>query len=207
MHNERQTPIADVLFYQLLVYQRIKKLTAEHICDSAFQDILSSMEPSNIFTIRQLTPDDRPWVSQILTDQWGSSRIVTRGVVHQAECLPGFVSELDGQKVGLITYHIQGDECEIVSLNSFSEQIGIATALIEQVKSVTIQAGLRRLWLITTNDNLAALRFYQKRCFQLVAVYAKALEVSRQLKPEIPLIGLDGIPLHDEIELELTLTD
>jgi len=163
--------------------------------------------PSNLYTIHQLTPDDRPWVSRILTDQWGSSRIVTRGVVHQAECLPGFVSELDGQKVGLITYHIQGDECEIVSLNSFLEQIGIATALIERVKSVAIQDGLRRIWLITTNDNLAALRFYQKRDFQLVAVYAKALEVSRQLKPEIPLIGLDGIPLHDEIELELTLTD
>lgn len=196
-----------ILCCQLLVYQRIKKLPAEHIRYPSFQDILSKVVPSNLYTIHQLTPDDRPWVSRILTDQWGSSRIVTRGVVHQAECLPGFVSELDGQKVGLITYHIQGDECEIVSLNSFLEQIGIATALIERVKSVAIQDGLRRIWLITTNDNLAALRFYQKRDFQLVAVYAKALEVSRQLKPEIPLIGLDGIPLHDEIELELTLTD
>jgi DNA-3-methyladenine glycosylase I len=143
------------------------------------------MESNNLFTIRPLTPDDRPWVIRILTDQWGSSQIVSRGVVHQAECLPGFISELDGQPIGLITYHIRGDQCEIVSLNSFSEQIGIATALIESVRTVAIQAGLRRLWLITTNDNLAALRFYQKRVFRLVAVHPNALEISRKLKPEI----------------------
>lgn len=173
----------------------------------AIKDILSCMESNNLFTIRPLIPDDKLWVIRILTDQWGSSRIVSRGVVHQAECLPGFISELDGQPIGLITYHIQGDQCEIVSLNSFSEQIGIATALIESIKTIAIQAGLRRLWLITTNDNLAALRFYQKRGFRLVAIHPNALEASRKLKPEISLIGLDGIPLRDEIELEQLLKD
>jgi hypothetical protein len=35
-------------------------------------------------------------------------------------------------------------------------------------------------------------------------IQRNAVEAARQLKP-IPLIGADGIPLRDEIELELTL--
>jgi ribosomal protein S18 acetylase RimI-like enzyme len=57
------------------------------------------------------------------------------------------------------------------------------------------------------NDNLHALRFYQKRGFVLVALHRNALEASRKLKPEIPLVGIDGIPIRDEIELELVLDD
>jgi Acetyltransferase (GNAT) family len=67
------------------------------------------------------------------------------------------------------------------------------------------EAGCRRVWLITTNDNLRALRFYQRRGFRLVAVHPDALARSRELKPSIPEIGLDGIPLRDELELELLL--
>jgi RimJ/RimL family protein N-acetyltransferase len=78
-------------------------------------------------------------------------------------------------------------------------------ALIEAVKNTARAAKCKRLWLITTNDNLNALRFYQKRGFVLVAVHRNALEISRQLKPEIPLFGADGIPLRDEIELEMIL--
>ncbi len=57
----------------------------------------------------------------------------------------------------------------------------------------------------TTNDNLCALHFYQKRGFRLVTVHRNALDAARQLKPRIPLIGNDQFPLHDEIELEMML--
>ncbi len=61
-------------------------------------------------------------------------------------------------------------------------------------------------WLMRKSyDNMNALRFYQKRRFRLIAVFPNALEESRKLKPEIPLTGIDGIPLRDEIELELIL--
>ncbi len=85
------------------------------------------------------------------------------------------------------------------------EKARIGTALIDAVKDVATMAHCKRLWLITANDNMAALRFYQKRGFLLVAVYRNAVEQSRRLKPEIPLVGIDGIPLRDEIELELLL--
>jgi RimJ/RimL family protein N-acetyltransferase len=75
------------------------------------------------------------------------------------------------------------------------------------VKEVAVASGCERLWLITTNDNTPALRFYQKRGFQLVAIHRNALEHSRRLKPQIPLLGLNGIPLRDEIELEMLLPE
>jgi ribosomal protein S18 acetylase RimI-like enzyme len=107
---------------------------------------------------------------------------------------------------GLVTYHIAGNGCEIVTLDSLRPSLGIGTTLIESVKAAAGAAGCRRLWLITTNDNLHALGFYQKRGFRLAAVHPGAVNESRKLKPEIPLIGNDGIPIRDEIELEIVLT-
>ena len=157
------------------------------------------------FTIRPVERTDRNWIAQFLDKHWGSTRIVTRGQVYLGHLLDGFIAEQDGKPVGLITYRIDGDACEVVTINSLAQGQGIGTALLETVKQVALEAGCRRLWLIVTNDNLPALRFYQKRGFHLAAVYPNALEASRRLKPEIPLFGLDGIPLRDEIELELTL--
>jgi ribosomal protein S18 acetylase RimI-like enzyme len=85
------------------------------------------------------------------------------------------------------------------------EGIGVGTALIAAVRTIAVRSKCRRVWVITTNDNLHALRFYQRKGFSLVALHPKALDQSRKLKPEIPLIGLDGIPLRDELELEMLL--
>lgn len=90
-------------------------------------------------------------------------------------------------------------------MNSLVENIGVGSALVEAVKDVSISANCKKLWLITTNDNTPALVFYQKRGFLLVTVHRNALEHSRQLRPEILLVGVSGIPLRDEIELELPL--
>ena len=107
--------------------------------------------------------------------------------------------------MGLVTYNIQEGSCEIVTLNSTYPSCGVGTALIQAVKDITIKSGCKRLWLITTNDNVNASRFYQKRGFVLVAVHRNALEQSRKLKPEISMIGYHGIPLRDEIEMEMML--
>jgi DNA-3-methyladenine glycosylase I len=117
--------------------------------------------------------------------------------------LPGFVaSGADDRPVGLVTYQVVGNACEVVTLNSVDENRGVGTALLEAVREVAAQARCERIWLITTNDNLRALGFYQKRGYRLVAVHRDALEQSRRLKPSIPQISTNGIPLRDEIELE-----
>ena len=80
-------------------------------------------------------------------------------------------------------------------------------ALIAAVKDIAGRAGCTRLWVITTNDNVDALRFYQRRGFTLAALHAGAVDESRaRLKPEIPVFGDHGIPLRDELELEQPVT-
>ncbi len=106
---------------------------------------------------------------------------------------------------GLITYIIENDNCEIVSLNSLIEGKGIGTRLVDAVKTIARENNCRRIWLIETNDNTHALHFYQKRGFRLKAIYPDAIEISRNLKTEIPLTGNDGIPIRDELELEIYL--
>jgi ribosomal protein S18 acetylase RimI-like enzyme len=155
------------------------------------------------FVVRPLNADDRDWVLRFIVEHWGADKVVGHGVVYYPHDLPGFVAARESERLGLVTYHIEGDSCEIVTLNSVQESVGVGTALIKMVRYVARYFGCGRLWLVTTNDNLNALRFYQKRGFVLVAVHRNALQVSRKLKPEIPLVGMDGIPLRDEIELEM----
>ncbi len=157
------------------------------------------------FTIRPITPADRPRVARLLAANWGASVVVSRGVAHHADRLPGFIAEMDGEFAGLATYHIHGDQCELVTLDSLVEGRGIGTALIAAVRQVACAAGCARLWLVTTNDNFPALGFYQKRGFRLIALYPGAIEESRKHKPTIPLYGIDSIPIRDEIELALDL--
>ena len=119
---------------------------------------------------------------------------------------PAFVAEAaDGQLLGMLTYVPGHDwrQCEILTLHADEQWRGAGTALIEAVGQLARQQGCARLWVITTNDNVDALRFYQRRGFCLVNVHRGAVDRSRaRLKPEIPPVGAYGIPLRDEIELE-----
>ena len=159
----------------------------------------------NDFEVRTTGPDDIGWISKTLNAYWGSSVMVSRGVLHNILAHPGFVAMKDGEPVGLLAYNILGDECEITLMQSMRECVGVGSALIDAVKHVATVEGCMRLWLVTTNDNLRALHFYQKRGFTLAALHPNALAQSRLLKPQIPLVGMDGIPLRDEIELEMVM--
>jgi GNAT superfamily N-acetyltransferase len=155
---------------------------------------------------RPIEPDDWEWAIEQWNERWGSVRVVSRGHLYDASTLPAFVVEHEGRLVGLTTYEVRDDECEIVTIDAFEEHIGIGTVLVEAVDDEARRRGCRRLWLVTTNDNLPALRFYQRRGFALAHVHRNALEVSRRLKPEISEIGLYDIPLRDELELERDLS-
>ena len=155
--------------------------------------------------VRPVRAEDRDWIRRFVAERWGAEVVVARGVLYRPPELAGIVAEGDGGPIGLLTYQISGDACEIVTLDSVRPSMGVGTALLEAVKDAARAAGCRRLWLVTTNDNLEALRFYQKRGFVLVAVHRNAAEAARRLKPEISRLGAHGIPIRDEIELELLL--
>lgn len=156
-------------------------------------------------SLRRLTPDDLPRLRKFWNDNWGDEFVVAHGVVYYPDTLEGFVALDDGEWIGEITYSFPGNECEIVSLDSKREGLGIGTKLIDMVVNEARKQNCRRVFLITTNDNMNALRFYQKRGFGLVAIHRGAVNESRKIKPGIPVIGNDGIPIRDEIELELIL--
>lgn len=155
--------------------------------------------------LRPLAPEYHLWAWRILQEQWGSTTMVSRGVLYDMTTMPGIIALVDGEPAGMANYAVAGDECEILSLYSQLEGKGIGTALLSNVRAVALAAGCRRLVLITTNDNTHALNFYQKRGWRLAAVRVGAIDAARRIKPEIPLLGNDDIPIHDEIELELVL--
>lgn len=161
--------------------------------------------PGEEIKISEIMDEHRVRISNYLIHHWGSNQVVSRGRVHQADLLPGFFSLFHNQIIAVITYNIDGHECEIVTLNSDIENKGFGTVLIKAVQNKAIKHNCKRLWVITTNDNIPAIRFYQKKGFSLIAIYPKKILESRNLKPSIPEIGLYGIPIQDEIEFEIHL--
>ncbi len=163
------------------------------------------------FTIRPPSDDDREWVKGFIAEHWGSDVVVAHGVIYHPHELPGLVAIVGNKRVGLITFSLDsgspnlGPACEVVTLNCTQPGQGIGTELLSAVAEIARQHRCTRLWLITTNDNLSALGFYQKRGMVLVRVHRNALDRSRLLKPEIPRMGANRIPIRDEIELEMAL--
>jgi ribosomal protein S18 acetylase RimI-like enzyme len=153
---------------------------------------------SAVARVRPLRDDERGWVHREAVALWGARIVVAHGVVHEPASLQGFVAEDGGRRVGLLTYLARDDACEIVTIDAFEPGRGIGTALLDAVKAL----GHRRLWLVTTNDNIRAQRFYERCGFRLVAIREGEIERSRRLKPQIPDVGEAGVPIRDELEYE-----
>lgn len=156
-------------------------------------------------SIRPLSDSDRRWVDEVSTRWWGAPVVVSRGVMHRPAALEGFVAEQGDTRAGLLTLQVRGDACEVVTLNALGKGKGVGTALFRAAEAYARERGCRRLWLITTNDNLRALRFYQRRGMRIVTIHPGAVNQAREAKPEIPLTGDHGILLRDEIELSMDL--
>ena len=154
---------------------------------------------------QQIDASIRPLVNAFLEKQWFSTVMALRGKLVDMTKADGVVVTDAGEIVGLMTYELRGDTLEILSLDSLRETQGVGTALIHRALDAAKQAGCRRIVLVTTNDNIRAIRFYQKRGFDMARLYHDAMDESRRLKPEIPLVGEDGIPLRHELEFEYEL--
>ena len=153
--------------------------------------------------VRHSEAPDRPAVEAFLA-RWNSSRVARRGALERPIEYPSLLAEEDGRLLGVLTYVVDGDACEVLTLHADVRRRGVGSALIAAVRGLAAEAGCMRLWLITTNDNVDALRFYQRRGFCLAALHRGSVDDSRaRLKAEIPAVGDHGIPLRDELELEL----
>lgn len=156
-------------------------------------------------TIAPIDDSNLPLVEKFMAT-WLADYIISCGRKLYPAKLPGFVALDDkGEFRGMVTIEIVGAQCEVVTLDALDQWQGVGTVLLERAIKAAREADCKRLWLITTNDNVDAIRFYQKRGLTLAGINVNALEQSRLLKPEIPATGMYGIPIRDEILFEMLL--
>ena len=153
--------------------------------------------------VRRLDAEDRAWLRETLRDGWGGEAMAGHGELFFPAEHDGFVA--DG-RAGVVTFRIVGDACEITLIESFEPGRGVGTSLLEAVLAEARVAGCSRVWLVTTNDNEHAQRWYTARGFTVTELRPGAVdEARRTLKPEIPAVGQGGVAITDEIEYSLAL--
>ncbi|BCJ34903.1 N-acetyltransferase [Actinocatenispora thailandica] len=155
--------------------------------------------------VRAATPADagRIATAGLAWSTPGDSLVVVHDTSYDTTALPALIAErADGTVVGMLSYTAHPDALEVVSLAAEPRRGGIGTALLAAAYRRAGELGLSRVWLVTTNDNLDALRFYQRRGMRITGVDPGAVDRARRRKPSIPLRGDHGIGLHDEIRLE-----
>jgi ribosomal protein S18 acetylase RimI-like enzyme len=156
--------------------------------------------------VRSPTGAELPHLHRLLAQAWGDLFVACHGTSYDLTALPAVVAVAAGRIRGAVTYRIDGAACEMVSVNAFTDRRGVGTALVEHAAALAARHGCSRLWCTTTNDNVDALRFYQRRGFRLVALRPGAVDQARRhVKPQIPATGAHGIPLRDEIDVERAL--
>jgi len=153
--------------------------------------------------IRESAPADEVTLERLLDAELGGREQARLGEMHDVLALPGFCAWLGDRIHGVATYALRGDRAELAAIAVSVDHrfAGIGSALIEAVASTVAAKGGRELWLVTTNDNVDALRLYQRRGFHLSALHARAIDRARESKPTIPLLGRYGIPMRDELIL------
>lgn len=152
-----------------------------------------------------ITEENREDVNKFLKKNWHSTDMIVRGEIIDMTTLNGIVVYEEEKIIALVTYRIENKECEIVSLDSLKQNQGIGTELVERIKKVAEGEACKKVKVITTNDNTNAIRFYQKRGFDMVKLYHNAVNRARQIKPSIPLLGDDNILIKHEIEFEFNI--
>jgi ribosomal protein S18 acetylase RimI-like enzyme len=155
--------------------------------------------------VRERAPADHAWVVATMTEEWGSTEVARLGELLDTTDLPGYVAELAGRRVGLALTARRGDDYEVVSISVSAPRQGVGRLLLERCVEDARAHGCRRVWLITTNDNVGALAFYQRLGMDLCALHRHGVTRSRALKPSIPECDADGLRIDHELELELLL--
>ena len=155
-------------------------------------------------TVRDFEAADHEWAERLISSHQDSRMVARLGELIDPLTLPGIVAELDGRPVALTTCSESERGFELLTLHSEVPGQGAGTLLLETALQVAASSGCKRLWLVTTNDNLAALRFYLRRGMRVAAVHGDAVARDRELKPEIAATNQqNGIQLRDLVELEL----
>lgn len=154
--------------------------------------------------IRERVAADNTWVQQALEREWKSVIVVSRMRIHHADRLPGLIAYRSERRIGLLTYIIEDQALHVVTLQSVVRRVGAGKALLGAARDLANARGCKRLWLVTTNANAAAISLYGHCGMILVATHRGLMRGARRLKPQIPEFGPDGTPIEDELEFEMS---
>ncbi|MEJ8472696.1 GNAT family N-acetyltransferase [Roseibium algae] len=149
--------------------------------------------------IRQIQDEDHVAVRQLLVERWTGPEIMLDDQTVDASRLPGYVAVVGDEFAGLVTVIKREGEWEILTLDSLNRWAGTGTLLLDAVVKEARETDVPRLTVRTSNDNLDAFRFYQRRGFRMERVAQGVIDREREQKPEIPVRGDHGIPIHDEV--------
>jgi 2-oxo-4-hydroxy-4-carboxy-5-ureidoimidazoline decarboxylase len=153
--------------------------------------------------IRELAPSDAEWAQELIASESGGTRMIARlGRLLDPLAFPGLVAELGGKPVGLATLAPSaGGSLEVLTLHASVRGRGVGAHLLDAARTAAASRGSRRLWLVTTNDNLDAIRFYLRWGMHVAQVHTGAVARDRRLKPSISVLNRDnGIPITDLVE-------
>jgi GNAT superfamily N-acetyltransferase len=160
-------------------------------------------QPKIEFEIRPVT--DRAFLDELLRLRWSGGALMLRGKIVHPKDVEAHAAYHGGRLAGVATWRVEGPVLYLVTLNNVTGERGVGVALLDAMMKLGREKGSGLLRVIVTNDNLNALGFYQRRGFRMIAVHPGAIDTIRALLPGIPSMGANGIPIRDEIELEIDL--
>lgn len=155
--------------------------------------------------LSEIQDSDRDAVAEFIQRHWDSKIVTSRGKAYYPHEHPGLIERRDGNIVGLLTYRVDHEDMHVLTLNSTLEGQGIGTSMMLQAIDTARKLQCTRMWLTATNDNLRAVGFYQRLGFRMVAIHLGAADEARKIKPQIPEVGERGVPIHDEVVMELPI--
>ena len=154
----------------------------------------------------RLEPVDQDYICRHLGELWGWPVITPVTTYLEDADLHGLVWRDEwGDVQGLVVWHIDGETAEIVSVDAYQQGRHIGGRLLDGAETELRKRGVRTVTIGTTNDNLRAVSFYVRRGYRLVKVELDGMNRVRAVKPEVPALGQDGIPLRDMLLLEKDL--
>ncbi len=163
------------------------------------------MPHNQMLKTRSYISHDAQWLEELMNKDWGGLPLVIRGEKYYPPQLDGIIAENEKGVAGFLFFDIRGKDCEIIVFEVFDKFKGTGTILLDKLKDIAKERHCSRIYLMTTNDNLDALRFYQKRGLHICGVHVDSVKISRKIKPTIGMVGDYDIPVRDEIDLEFIL--
>lgn len=153
--------------------------------------------------VREATDADRPLVRALFERDFGRTRVIGFGQVLDVDAMPALVATMHEDVSGALAYRLLGDGLHIVALatDPMWQRSGVGGHLVAEAELLARRLSLARVIVTTTNDNLPALYFYQRRGYRLVSVSPGSMLAHT----EGVLPGFAGIPVRDEMQLEKML--